>query len=189
MTPGPPLPRSHPSPSLLAKLYINVYTLYDGARSSVKAVGNEGRTSVGRGSVGSSGGGAGGRLLNSFKKDKNEASGAETNDTISTELRTYLSDGRSFSCSLAYKWLGVDAGENNADKTGEAIGWLNLSRAGLLALQNKSKSRLLVPMRKGKVERNRRKDRLEEEIEDVEGFLNSYKRTNDTVGRGLSYDS
>lgn len=35
-TPGPPLSSSHPSPSLLAKLHLNVYTLYDEARSLVK---------------------------------------------------------------------------------------------------------------------------------------------------------
>ncbi|BGP16067.1 hypothetical protein JCM10213_006797 [Rhodosporidiobolus nylandii] len=35
-TPGPPLPPSHPSPSLLAKLHLQVYTLYDEARSLLK---------------------------------------------------------------------------------------------------------------------------------------------------------
>ncbi|KAI5476732.1 pH-response regulator protein palc [Pseudohyphozyma bogoriensis] len=35
-TPGPPLPSSHPSPSLLSKLHLNVYTLYDSARSLLK---------------------------------------------------------------------------------------------------------------------------------------------------------
>lgn len=35
-TPGPPLSSSHPSPSLLAKLHLNVYQLYDEARSLVK---------------------------------------------------------------------------------------------------------------------------------------------------------
>jgi len=189
MTPGPPLPRSHPSPSLLAKLYLNVYTLYDAARSAAKAVGNstEGRLRAGlSGSSGSgaTGGGAGSRMLNSFKKDKqqHDTASSDASDGISSELRTYLSDGRAFSSSLSYKWLGVDAGESDSSgRTGEAIAWLNLARTGLLALQNKSRSRLLAPMRKGKVERGKRKDRLSEEIEDVEGFLNSYKRTNDTV--------
>ncbi|KAK4701539.1 hypothetical protein P7C70_g4692, partial [Phenoliferia sp. Uapishka_3] len=35
-TPGPPLPKSHPSPSLLAKLHLKVYHLYDSARSLLK---------------------------------------------------------------------------------------------------------------------------------------------------------
>ncbi|BGP32012.1 hypothetical protein JCM10296v2_003791 [Rhodotorula toruloides] len=37
-TPGPPLPPSHPSPSLLAKLHLHVYSLYDESRSLVKTV-------------------------------------------------------------------------------------------------------------------------------------------------------
>ncbi|GAA5978764.1 hypothetical protein JCM11641_006170 [Rhodosporidiobolus odoratus] len=37
-TPGPPLPPSHPSPSLLSKLHLQVYTLYDEARSAVKSL-------------------------------------------------------------------------------------------------------------------------------------------------------
>lgn len=35
-TPGPPLSSSHPSPSLVAKLHLHVYTLYDEARSLIK---------------------------------------------------------------------------------------------------------------------------------------------------------
>lgn len=35
-TPGPPLSSSHPSPSLLAKLHLNVFNLYDSARSLCK---------------------------------------------------------------------------------------------------------------------------------------------------------
>lgn len=36
-TPGPPLPPSHPSPSLLSKLHLQVYTHYDEARSLFKS--------------------------------------------------------------------------------------------------------------------------------------------------------
>ncbi|KDE03854.1 hypothetical protein MVLG_05676 [Microbotryum lychnidis-dioicae p1A1 Lamole] len=36
-TPGPPLSSTHPSPSLLAKLHLHVYQLYDTARSLIKA--------------------------------------------------------------------------------------------------------------------------------------------------------
>ncbi|GAA5910703.1 hypothetical protein JCM6882_002054 [Rhodosporidiobolus microsporus] len=37
-TPGPPLPPAHPSPSLLAKLHLQVYTLYDESRSIIKSL-------------------------------------------------------------------------------------------------------------------------------------------------------
>lgn len=81
---------------------------------------------------------------------------------------------------MGYKWLGVDAGENG-NKPGEAIAWLEMSKRGLLGLQNKSK--IALPLRKGKAERSKRKDRLVEELEDVEAFLKAYKRTNGTVSQ------
>jgi hypothetical protein len=120
--------------------------------------------------------------MSSLKRDKTSAatSSDDSFDSVSHELRTYLSDGRAFSSSLSYKWLGVDAGEN-ANKPGEAIAWLNLAKQGLLGLQGRSSSKVSLPLRKGKVERSKRKDRLTEELEDVEGFLKAYKRTNDTV--------
>ncbi|KAG8863462.1 hypothetical protein FRB96_008202 [Tulasnella sp. 330] len=36
LSPGPPLPRSHPSPALIAKLFLNAAALYTSARSLVK---------------------------------------------------------------------------------------------------------------------------------------------------------
>lgn len=189
ITPGPPLPRSHPSPSLLSKLYLNVHSLYDSSRSLAKSVGST--SSIGSSSR---------NILSSIKRDKNGSSGASrsgrvddmgysiastsgASDGISQELRTYLSDGRTISSSLAYRWLGVDAGEN-ANKTGDAIAWLSMAKTGLTSLQSKSSGkglRAMPTMRKGKVEREKRKDRLVEELEDIEAFLRSYKRTNDTV--------
>lgn len=38
IAPGHPLPRSHPSPSLLARLHINVYTLYERAYNTFDAL-------------------------------------------------------------------------------------------------------------------------------------------------------
>lgn len=46
-TPGPPLPPSHPSPSLLAKLNLHVYTLLDSARSLCKAAHKSSSSSIG----------------------------------------------------------------------------------------------------------------------------------------------
>ncbi|GAA5999029.1 uncharacterized protein JCM10292_003269 [Rhodotorula paludigena] len=50
-TPGPPLPPSHPSPSLLAKLHLQVYTLYDEARSLVKTVSSSSSGASGAGEI------------------------------------------------------------------------------------------------------------------------------------------
>ena len=184
ITPGPPLPHSHPSPSLLAKLYLNVYQLYNSARSLAKSVGT------------SSASGTKSNLINTFKRDKSTFPSSSTSSTsskieessesISQEFRNYLSDGRAFSSSLAYKWLGVDAGEFG-NKTGESIAWLNLAKTGLLGLRNKAKTVLPLPMRKGTFERSRRKDRLVEEIDDIDAFLKAYNRMNDTVS--FSYQS
>lgn len=169
ITPGPPLPASHPSPSLLAKLYLNVYNLYESSRALAK-------------SVGPTTGGAQ-KLLNSIKRDRpaltTRGSDSEASDGIAPDFRTYMTDGRAFSSSLGYKWLGVDAGENSSN-TGTALGWLVLSRNGLLALQDRSKT--VLPLKKGKVERAKRKDRITEELDDIDGFIKAYKRINDTVG-------
>ena len=177
ITPGPPLPRSHPSPSLLSKLYMNVNTLYESARALGKTVGTQQPNGAQR-------------ILSTIKRDKpampgslvrSDSSGsAEQSDGISQELRTYLSDGRAFSSSLAYKWLGVDAGENGGNsKIGDALGWLTLAKSGLSSLQGRSKS--ILSIKKGKVERAKRKDRILEELDDIEGFIKAYKRINDTV--------
>ena len=39
IVPGPPLPKSHPSPVLLAKLHLECASLYSSARSSIKNLG------------------------------------------------------------------------------------------------------------------------------------------------------
>lgn len=41
IAPGPPLPKSHPSPLLLAKLHLECGSLYSSARSLVKSIGEE----------------------------------------------------------------------------------------------------------------------------------------------------
>ncbi|EJD02669.1 uncharacterized protein FOMMEDRAFT_107601 [Fomitiporia mediterranea MF3/22] len=42
LSPGPPLPKSHPSPSLIAKLFLECSTLYASARALAKTPGREG---------------------------------------------------------------------------------------------------------------------------------------------------
>lgn len=138
-TPGPPLPRSHPSPSLLAKMYINVHSLYASSRSLLKSVGE----------------------------------GAEPG--VGGSLRKYLTDGTMFSEGVAFKWLGVDAGESS-NQVGTAIGWLDMARARLVELGGKSST-----IGKGAKERTRRKGVLEEELESVDSFLKSYNQLNRTV--------
>jgi hypothetical protein len=84
VTPGPPLPKSHPSPALIAKLHLECAALYSSALSLAAAKGK-----------GSS---------------KTKGEGVE----VRAELRKYLADERTFHGALARKWLGVDAGEGSS---------------------------------------------------------------------------
>lgn len=144
-SPGPPLPKSHPSPSLLAKMCLNVHAHYEASRGLAKSVG--------------------------------DASGSSSDSTggVAGDLRKYLTDGRTFTAAIAYKWLGVDAGENG-NKVGEALGWFEMAKSRLTELGAKSSS-----IGKGAKERARRKGALEEELESVESFIKSYTQLNRTV--------
>ncbi|CAD6901541.1 unnamed protein product [Tilletia controversa] len=57
ITPGPPLPKSHPSPSLLAKLHLETCALYESAEQLARLAGS--KRAVGGGSGGSGGMGLG----------------------------------------------------------------------------------------------------------------------------------
>ncbi|GAA5824256.1 hypothetical protein JCM11251_001583 [Rhodosporidiobolus azoricus] len=145
-TPGPPLPPSHPSPSLLAKLHLQVYTLYDEARSIIKSLPSS-----------------------SYAGE------------ISPLLRRYLSDGRTLSLALSYKWLGVDAGEQS--RTGDALGYLGMAKKELEGLREKDKGLGKI---RGLAKRNEkagrgRKGKVQEEVESTEAFASAYKKVNDSV--------
>lgn len=158
-TPGPPLPPGHPSPSLLAKLHLHVYSLYDEARTLIKTASEGGSSDTGE---------------------------------IVLPLRRYLSDGRTLSLALSYKWLGVDAGESKPSAsssngasptaTGDALGYLALAAQQLDALVDKDKGlKKLKGFGKGKEAGRGRKGKVQEEIESTEAFRSAYKKVNDTV--------
>ncbi|GAA5842676.1 hypothetical protein JCM9279_003659 [Rhodotorula babjevae] len=152
-TPGPPLPPSHPSPALLAKLHLQVYTLYDEARAAAKTVSS---SSSGAGAAGTGSG------------------------ELSPALRRYLSDGRTLALALSYKWLGVDAGERG--ETGDALGFLGMAQCELEALVGKDKGlRALKGFGKARSGGKARKGKVGEEVESTEAFKNAYRRVNDSV--------
>ncbi|TNY20486.1 hypothetical protein DMC30DRAFT_249364 [Rhodotorula diobovata] len=145
-TPGPPLPPSHPSPALLAKLHLQVYTLYDEARSAAKTASS---SAVGAGD-------------------------------LSPALRRYLSDGRTLALALAYKWLGVDAGERG--ETGDALGLLGMARGELEALRDKDRGlRGLKGFGTARQGGKGRKGKVAEEVDSTDAFRSAYKKVNDTV--------
>ncbi|TDL26176.1 hypothetical protein BD410DRAFT_716479 [Rickenella mellea] len=146
VAPGPPLPQSHPSPALIAKLYLECATLYASARSLAKTPGK-----------------------------------AKTKDTdeVSPELRRYLADEEQFCGALARKWLGVDAGENGGEaKGGESVGFLAWAKAELDELKDGGRG---VNIGKGKEKKERRKEKVVEELESVNVFLKNFRKMNDTL--------
>ncbi|EGN99751.1 hypothetical protein SERLA73DRAFT_88380 [Serpula lacrymans var. lacrymans S7.3] len=148
LTPGPPLPKSHPSPALIAKLHLECASLYSSARSLAMTPGKS-RSSSG------------------------------TSNEISIDLRRYLAESVLFHNALARKWLGVDAGENGGrQKGGEAVAFLIWAKKDLEDLKDSGKS---LGIGKEKEQKERKKQKVLEELENVNVFLKHYKKVNDSL--------
>ncbi|KZT40756.1 hypothetical protein SISSUDRAFT_1070091 [Sistotremastrum suecicum HHB10207 ss-3] len=172
LSPGPPLPKSHPSPTLIAKLFLEITSSVSSARSLAKTPG----------AIPSSSSGSGSSSLLKFKlKDKDKekdrvSSSSSSSGEVSQDLRNYLAEMTTFSSALSHKWLGVDAGEQS--RAGEAVGFLSwakeeLEGLGGIKLKDIGKEKSLK--NKGK------KERLLEELYSVGVFLQGYKKENDTL--------
>ena len=110
ITPGPPLPKSHPSPALLAKLHIECSSLYSSARLLAKTPG----------------------------ASKN--SSGDSNMEVCADLRRYLGNQTTFHGALSRKWLGVEAGEKGGmGKGGEAVAFLQWAKKELEELKDGGK--------------------------------------------------
>ncbi|ORX38531.1 hypothetical protein BD324DRAFT_578025 [Kockovaella imperatae] len=172
--PGPPLPSNHPSPSLLAKLYLHTASLYESARAFFKVRGGESSSN---------------RKL--FSRDK-KTGDTEPHDTTEgdpiPELQRYLRKESLLASALARKWLGVDAGENSKEpQTGEALAWVKDAQSRLEELEDsavREKMKGFSLSRGGdkkKEARKARKGRVERELEDVRAWIASYQALNDKV--------
>lgn len=149
LSPGPPLPKSHPSPALIAKLYLECASLYASARALAKTPG------------------------------KTKAPGKGREDEVAPELRRYLADEAQLCGALARKWFGVDAGENGgAERGGAAVAFLAWAKSELEELKDGGKG---VSIGKAKEKKERRKEKVAEELETVNVFLKHYKKMNDSV--------
>lgn len=101
---GPPLAKGHPSPSLLAKLYLSVLSFYSQAFT----------------------------LLSSSSSSRSKGSEDTQTDAPIPDLVKYVKTNRDFVQALSRKWLGVDAGESaGGERIGEAIAWLKDAKATL----------------------------------------------------------
>ncbi|KAJ7175457.1 BRO1 domain-containing protein [Mycena filopes] len=118
VTPGPPLPKSHPSPALISKLHLECSSLYSSARSLAKTPSSAG-------------------------KAKAKGSSSSADGEVSADLRRYLNEETLFHDALARKWLGVDAGENGGtDRGGDAVGFLIWAKKELDELKGRKKDRI-----------------------------------------------
>ncbi|KAG8746358.1 hypothetical protein FRC10_005347 [Ceratobasidium sp. 414] len=154
LSPGPPLPKGHPAPSLVAKLTLHTASLYTSARSLADTA--------------------------SRKSSLIKIPGRSTDDgggQVSHDVRRYLEDEAALASAVAHKWLGVDAGE--AGKTGEAVGYLKWAKGELEALKEGKLARFKKGGGGGDVKM--KKERGIEELESAGMFLKSYQKVNDSV--------
>ena len=179
LTPGPPLPKSHPSPALVAKLHLECAALYATARSLVKTPGASRASSKPK-------------LKMSLGRDKDRSANAhaddETGEEVAPELRRYLADEAALHAALARKWLGVDAGEHGGtSKGGIAVGFLIWAKKELEELKSGHGSGGMISGEREKEIRERRKARVQEELESTGTFLVGYKKMNDSVSPVLVF--
>lgn len=158
LTPGPPLPKSHPSTALLAKLHLECASLYSSALT-LSTTPEKVRSSSTSSDIGS------------------------TSGQVLGDLKRHLADEATFHTALAHKWLGVDAGDSSiAAKAGDAVGYLAWAKRELEDLTGGFRGPRL---RKEKPNSDGRgiKARATQELEKVALFLTHYKRMNDSVRR------
>lgn len=79
---------------------------------------------------------------------------------VDSDVRKYLDYRVTVSLALAYKWLGIDAGEH--ERVGDAVAFLTAAKEELSSARNS-------------------KEKDKEEIDLIAQFLRNYSATNDTV--------
>ncbi|KAF8322145.1 hypothetical protein DL93DRAFT_1263495 [Clavulina sp. PMI_390] len=163
LSPGSPLPKTHPSPGLLAKLYLFSFESYTSALTLVRSSSTK--------SI----------ALASLRKSGSSASSTtQSYGDVAASLRKYLVDEAPLAGALAHKWLGIEAGE--AGRSGEAIAYLSWAGEELEGLKEvKLKSLLSNNDKRTKEMESSRKDRLLDELKLVRSFLDNYTKENNTV--------
>lgn len=176
LSPGPPLPKSHPSTVLLAKLHLDCAALYSSARTLAMTPSKSSLASGLKASFGST------------SKSSSDSGGGS--GEVSTDLLKYLEKESKFHAAIAHKWLGVDAGETaKRGKGGEAVGFLKWAQQELDDLHTSRLSKGLGIGRDGAKDQDQdgkrqdRKAKVEKELKSVKVFLEHYRKINDSVGR------
>lgn len=134
-----------------------------------------------------------------LEKERSRISNLELSDSasisnleISASLLNYLNNSASLSRNLAFKWLGIDSGENR-NQLGQGICFLNVSLNGLIENEKGFKdgkfSGMVGKFQKGRIGKEVREEmrkQKEMEIQDVEHWKKSYMKLNDTVSERMS---
>ena len=153
IAPGPPLPSSHPSPGLIAKMHLECVSLYSSARSLIKTAGTR----------------------------KRPSSAPDSTGEVSADLRRYLADQDALQSALAHKWLGVEAGEKGGtQRGGDAVGFMTWAKKELQELKD---GRLSINLARGgdKDVKDQLKQKIADELDSVNVFHKYYKKANDSV--------
>lgn len=175
MTPGPPLPKSHPPPALIAKIYLECVSLYSSALALALTPSKTKSPTPSRAATNSPSKSSSSHTL-SFGKSTSSSS-----YEISPDLRSYLSSEIHYTTALAHKWLGVDAGENGKQaRAGEAVAFLALAKSELEEAKGGGIKGIGKGISGGWREKER-KERVTTELESVNVFLKYYKKMNDSV--------
>jgi hypothetical protein len=175
VSPGPPLPKSHPLPSVAAFLHLECVALYSSGRALVKTPGSS-RPAVSQAPSSRS------RFRLPGNRSESNRDDASSDDVV-PELRRYLADEVAVHTALAHKWLGVDYGEKH-ENTGMAVGFLTWSKKELEDLRSGGSSgglNMNILSDREKIMRDARRARVKDELESVGVFLQGYKRMNDSV--------
>ena len=188
-TPGPPLPKGHPSASLLAKLYLHVTSLYTSATALATTASRKSASQIGM-SMGSDahadatakGSKGPAKMFGKIKDAVSiDGSSGDGDRQVGSTLLQYLDVSAAVSKALAYKWLGIDAGENG-NRYGEGIAFLKVAESSI----SLKKARSLFSSSKGKSSRAEIKSTQEQESKSISHWLNSYNKLNDTVRFALT---
>lgn len=164
LTPGPPLPAGHPSPSLLAKLHLHTSSLYHEAHALL----SQGVRAPSAPRV---------KLQATLHKIQRDP---RSPDTTLSVLR-YMHREAQWHQALAYKWLGIDSGEQSNDM-GWGMAYLRTALELLQALVPRTALDALRGARRGGAVRFRTtEERMALEHASVSRWLSAYTKTNETV--------
>lgn len=190
-TAAPPLPSSHPSPSLLSKLYLNAASHFESALSlaqtACNAIGvrSDDTTVPGESAsedikqASSSG----------FKAKLVSKLGTSSGKLLEESTRTgklnagfvkYLTKSIFASQARAYVWLGIDKGERG--QYGEAISFLRLAKEEIEGISSGNKISLHTKDDRKKDEKRKFIQERENVLKLITDWTRAYVQLNDTVG-------